>query len=556
MQRERREQSEGSTPRSWIRAPQLYGGLVVIASVAVVFAYQTYRSIERELTASALSGRESIAYLASAMLSKEFQRFTELGEALATRVRFTELVDAGDWQHAMAIMDKVPSDSALVDQLLLTDLQGVVRATIPSDSRDDSNRDSDKDWYRNATMSLEPSVLYTRSNKTGILERNLAMATPIKNASGHVVGFLILKCDVKRLFDWVLRMDVESSTSFFVADRSGKRVFESWAFDAADLVDVSTLPLVQKALQGNHGVDTDADSATLPNRKATHMVAAYAPVEYGWGVIAQWPQEVVFAARDQAVRRVLFASIAVLLLLILAGYLIGRVVVERQTGNAERAANILLEQRIAERTAELNLMNQELESYSYSIAHDLRAPLRAIDGFSQLLAADDSRELSSGGQKYLASIHRNVVYMAQLIDELLELSRIGRVQLQRQHINMNELVLDAKAAVASEGRGARFVIGDLPSIQGDLPLIRQVWINLIDNAIKYSSRTDAPQVDVTAKVSDDECIFCISDNGVGFDMRYYDRLFKPFSRLHNAAHFSGTGVGLAIVKRIVERHGG
>ena len=214
-----------------------------------------------------------------------------------------------------------------------------------------------------------------------------------------------------------------------------------------------------------------------------------------------------------------------------------------------------LEQRVTERTSELSSANRELEAFSYTVAHDLRAPLRAIDGFSQLLKADLGTTLTTGAQRDLDAISTSARRMSDLINGLLDFSRVGRSELNRRYVNMQTLAESTSAEVANE-RKVQVHIGALPEVLGDAVMLRQVWANLIGNAVKFSAKKNAPRVTIDCLVDAGEACFAVADNGDGIDMAYADKLFGVFQRLHSTEEFEGTGVGLAIVKRIVERHGG
>ncbi len=220
--------------------------------------------------------------------------------------------------------------------------------------------------------------------------------------------------------------------------------------------------------------------------------------------------------------------------------------------------NQTLEHRVIERTAQLEEMNRELESFSYSVSHDLRAPLRHISGFSDLLANATQGLLSDKAKRYLDTINNSARNMGQLIDELLDFSRTGRVQLNRTSLNMNKLADDTRLLLEpSIGvRTIQWKISDLPTVSADLNLLRLVWMNLIENALKYSSKREESIVRIQSNENDDEYIFSVNDNGVGFDMKYVHKLFGVFQRLHTLAEFDGTGIGLANVRRIITKHGG
>jgi len=221
--------------------------------------------------------------------------------------------------------------------------------------------------------------------------------------------------------------------------------------------------------------------------------------------------------------------------------------------------NESLEQRVAERTAELSAANREMESFSYTVAHDLRAPLRAIDGFSRMLRVDAGERLDDRMRRDLDNISSNARRMAELIDGLLEFSRFSRGEPVRQRVatvGMVEAVI-LEAPVPPGGTRPAFSVGALPDVQGDAAMLRQVWVNLISNAVKFTSKRRDGKVTIEAALDADGGVaFAVRDNGAGFDPAYADKLFGMFQRLHRLDEFEGTGVGLAIVKRVIERHGG
>jgi light-regulated signal transduction histidine kinase (bacteriophytochrome) len=223
-----------------------------------------------------------------------------------------------------------------------------------------------------------------------------------------------------------------------------------------------------------------------------------------------------------------------------------------------RRLNAELEQRVEARTAALEEANRELESFSYSVSHDLRAPLRAIEGFSRILVEEHAPTLGVEGRRLLGVVSANARRMAQLIDDLLAFSRLGRADLRAGSVDMQALaggVFEELCPPDSRER-VRFEIEPLPCCRGDAALLRQVWANLLGNALKFTSKREHAQIDVGGERRGEEIVYHVRDNGVGFDMAYADKLFGVFQRLHGPEQFEGTGVGLAIVQRIVRRHGG
>jgi signal transduction histidine kinase len=250
---------------------------------------------------------------------------------------------------------------------------------------------------------------------------------------------------------------------------------------------------------------------------------------------------------------VLIAACAALLVAVSAilGWLCWRIRQEMAERKLQSAA-------LDRANAGLASANRELESFSYSVSHDLRSPLRAIDGYSQMLEEDYGKHLDDTGRRYIRTVRGGSQRMAALIDDLLTFSRLSRQSLNRQTVDMTALARRAAAEVL-DGRPdpkPAVRIDELPPVPGDPALLRQVWTNLISNAVKYSSKAPTPQVEVRATREGDLVRYEIQDNGVGFDMRYADKLFGVFQRLHSLEEYPGTGVGLAIVQRIVNRHQG
>ncbi|HSC05755.1 MAG TPA: cache domain-containing protein [Steroidobacteraceae bacterium] len=529
--------------------------LVVTTGSLVAIAILHFRSIDRELTEIALSRRVSVAGLAAATLSEKFARLVDLSVSLATRVRFRELVGEGRWVEAVEILREVPRDFSLVERLFLADVDGTLRADVPELPGVRGRNFSGREWYQGVRREWQPYVspLYLRTAVPQLMV--FAVAAPIRGATGNVAGILVLQIRAERLLEWVKAIEIGPHGFAYVVDSEGRLAFHTRKPSRGEFVDLSAVPIVRRSLRGEQGVSIGFDQL-----EGEDQISAYAPVPgYGWGVITQQPTRASMGlqVRNEQLGLLLTGYGLILLLGVSAVYFGARIAVARRRAEDDRRMRSELERMVAERTAQLEAANKELESFSYSVSHDLRSPLRAIDGFARILAEDYGAKVDDEGRRLLGVVRDSSQKMGQLIDDLLAFSRLGRKPVSAAPTDMARLVEEVVKDLAASGGGSpRVELKALPAAHGDAVLLKQAWANLIANAVKFSSKRERPTIEVSGGEHGAETVYCVKDNGVGFDMRFYDKLFGVFQRLHHADEFPGTGVGLAIVQRVVSRHGG
>lgn len=299
-----------------------------------------------------------------------------------------------------------------------------------------------------------------------------------------------------------------------------------------------------RALRGETGVIITRDY------RAQNVVAAYGPVgDLGLGMVVKIDAAEIF----QPIREQLQIVIGLMFILVVGGTLLLRSQIRPLATKLVDA-----ETQARSRTAELEAANHELEAFSYSVSHDLRAPLRHIAGFAEMLVEQSSSDLNAAGQRYLGVISDSVKQMGKLIDDLLLFSQMGRVEMRQTRVSMAALVKQVLQELAGDigGRNIEWEIHSLPDVRGDFSMLKQVWANLLSNAIKYTRPRDLARIEIGSRRENGELEFHVRDNGAGFDMKYAEKLFGVFQRLHRPEEFEGTGVGLANVRRIVARHGG
>ncbi|MCG2582335.1 MAG: ATP-binding protein, partial [Marinobacter sp.] len=497
-----------------------------------------HRSIEQELTKS----NASMVGLVQQVVSEYFSSFSDIAVLVAQRPDLVDALRERDVErvraHLRALVTSHPDNS----RAFIADAGGVLRYDYPVDASVLGQDFSYRDWYRGVSGAQRPylSLIYQRVALDAPYV--VALATPIRS-DGDILGYLVYQRTVQGLAAWIARYRPQPGAIRMI-DRQGTAA-QIHADAPGDLW--ADHELVRLALAGGtgtgHGVDPESGEDSL---------ISYGPVEpFGWAVVVSRPWTAIFGtARELAWHIVGFALLAMLILGVM-GYFWLRTLMQYQRSLEEKneAVNGYAEK--------LHTANLELESFTYSVSHDLRSPLRAMDGFSRILAEEYREELPEKARRYVGLVRENAVQMGQLVDDLLAFSRLGRQSLKIQTVDPNPIVSEVlEEIVTDEDRNSEIQRLDLEECRADPSLLRQVFSNLISNALKYSRKSEHPMITIGCEAQGDEVVYHVRDNGVGFDMAYADKLFGVFQRLHRAEDFPGTGVGLAIAHRIVDRHGG
>jgi signal transduction histidine kinase len=534
--------------------------LILLSTLSVSSTYST-------LTAASKQRLSDGSALAANYVNQEMTGLVALADSYARRQLLIDALRDGnhvnyDRPSILALVKDLRGVQAGTRFASVLDASGTLWGDIdpPAPALTGENF-SYRDWYQGVVRTGKAYVSTAYASAVQGAPLVIGVAVPVKAdgqfaPEGKVVGILVvgyLLSTTQSLFSDFAR---DQGVKIEVTDQNGVVVAQSGALPTTLVHDNSVG--VAAALQGRRSVDR----ATTNGEDA---FAAYSPVsDIGWTVVARVPTSTALADANRLSTYVFAITLVLLVVLAIAKTVLYVVLRDRQAAHLDLArANSRLEERVVARTAELEASNRELEAFSYSVSHDLRAPLRSIDGFSRLVLDETRDQLSPESARRLGLVRAGAQQMGYLIDDLLSFSRLGRVELKKRRVHtagiVNEVIAELK--LQNPNRQIEFVTQDLPACYADPNLLKQVFRNLLANAVKFTGKRPTARIEVatltvSVPTTPRMVTYFVKDDGAGFDMRYSDKLFGVFQRLHRVEDFPGTGVGLALVKRIVERHGG
>jgi len=531
--------------------------LVLILPVLLV-AIVSYLTTERDLTDSAFSRRQTIAYLAAAIVKEKLDRITDVGISLATRVRFRQLVAAKKWTEASEILADVPKDFPFIETVFLSDPAGTLMANVPELADTVGTNRAYRDWYRGVSRDWKPYVseVYQRlaTPRTNII----TIALPIRaQDAATVTGILGLRVRLENFREWIKDIQVGPSGFVYLVDRKGQLVAHPQFLPQGQITNFSEVPVVAKALRGESGVEVQVNPIEKEER-----VSAYEPVTgYGWGVIATQPTATAFALRRNALNRlVLIYGIIVLLSGGLAAAILNNLAQRKKAEEELREKNAELE-RQSRCVEEANRLKSE---FLANMSHELRTPLNAITGFSELMIDGKVGPISSEQAEFLGDILSSSKHLLALINDVLDLAKVeaGKMEFYSEPVSLTKLIGEVTETLRAIAAEKKIVIGtdvaaEVDQVSTDPAKLKQVLYNYLSNALKFTPEGGTVIVRARPETSSSFRIE-VEDNGIGIRDEDIGKLFSEFRQLDSgiAKKSQGTGLGLALCKRMVEAQGG
>lgn len=519
-------------------------GLAPMIALAV-YAYQRAATATYELVAA---NNVTAATMSAEFTGREFTVRTTAIVGFARNPGFIAAVRDRDEGGVRARLRVLVESDPVVVRAFVTDPDGMLWSDYPRAPESLGENFSHRDWYRGLSAAWEPYVsrVYRRHAEPRLLL--VAIAAPVRDqGSGAVIGAIVYQIRLEGITRLIQQIDVGHGGFMLLVDHGGTvAAHPHLDLQQREYRDYAEAEPVVLARRGETGATSYPDPISGEAMLATAM-----PVSIGsapWVVVAQQPVEEAYAPVH---RLALQIGVAGTLLAFVTGTLLFGLALSHN--RLQR-----LGAHLARTNRELEAVNEELHAFSYSVSHDLRAPLRSLDGFSQALLTEYPERLDAQGRHYLQRVRAAAVHMGQLIDDLLMLSRVTRSGLQRTAVDLSAIAYRVAAELREREpeRDGEFVVTGGLRADGDPRLVRIALQNLLDNAWKFTRPCASARIEFGHTFHNGRHAYFVRDNGVGFDMTYSDKLFAAFQRLHGAREFSGTGIGLAIVQRVVHKHGG
>ncbi len=513
-------------------------GLVVLPFIFLA-SYSYYASYQDQ-TEATKARRLTLAQLSAVILTEKFDRMADVGISLASRISFQNMIRRGQWSLAIDRLRQVFRDFSYIDQIILIDIYGTRMASLPEIPGSVGENLSFTDWYRGVISKKEPFIsgIYTRPEVPRY--DVVALAVPVRSDDGQILAVLMLQIKARTLSDWIQSVAVGQAGTVYFVDQKGTAVRYRNFYDQNPASDYSDFPPVKKMKRGKSGADFFID----PFEKKLSLVAYMPVTAYGWGVLVTQPVSEAFELRDKSQNSLLAVYAFLLFLNILLVSVIWR-------GQNRLIAR---EKEIAFVSAE----REQLELFAFVASHDLQEPLQKIMGFETLLRDRYSQVLGEEGCRHLERIDKSAKQMMHMMEDIRQFSRVRKAG-KLVKIDLGEIVREVISDFQEKLTeiGAHVQVERLPQIEGYPAQLAHLFHNLIGNAIKFRKADRQLAVFIDCKPSGkDHCKIRVRDNGIGFDEQYLDLIFTPFKRLHNKSEYEGSGMGLAICKKIAIFHGG
>ncbi len=510
----------------------------------------------KQLEKQVIKRNKKLTEVKTKMVEEYMSGLIDYVEALGHQAYFSRLINKRSSQTKVsAHLEKMIKHNEKVDMSFVTDTNGTLLYHYPKDTSVINENFAFRDWYRGVTHHDGTYVSEIFKRASAGQPFGITIVTPIYHPETHrKIGYFGIHHSIEKLMQFLDHITELSGSKPMLIDHKDNLAIKKDELRISQVKKVTQYPALQQIK--NKKVGTLKLRDPLLERKA---LVSYATAEsMNWIIFSSYPlskiNTPIFMIKLFIILTVLVCFI---LILLVSYYWLNKMRRYHEAREKDRdkinSLNKLLEQKVVE----LRSANEELESFSYSVSHDLQSPLRAIHGYTRILLEDHKSTMNEEVRELLGIIDKNTHRMSQLIEDLLAFSRLGRRAIKQQAVDMKELVQETvEEKTKQHHKNVDIQIHDIPHTTGDPNMLKLVWDNLISNALKYTSKVNMPRVEIGYQFQGGVGWYYVADNGVGFDQDYAGKLFTVFQRLHSRQEFSGTGIGLALVYRIIKKHGG